>query len=174
MNDVDHVQHAHPRAFEAATTVDPMILATALDHIAGTAAKSRSQTRRLRWIEQRALFALRGTEYRDIDLDLPKSAGPDTAERLQRRMAYHIAIKHAHAEALRQLVDVCERMDLEEQAKRPTDGEYRLALAAARTLVDGEANQIGGRHERKQQERMDQTDRPACRGHPPAPAGPLS
>ena len=33
-------------------------LAQALDHIAKSAAKSRTSTRRLRWIEQRAIFAL--------------------------------------------------------------------------------------------------------------------
>ncbi|MGJ7611112.1 MULTISPECIES: hypothetical protein [unclassified Variovorax] len=94
------VTHEYPRAYEAATSVDPLILAQALDHIARTAAKSRSQTRRTRWIEQRALCALRGDEYRDIDVDLPKSAGPDTAEKLQRRMAWHIAQKHQLLAAL--------------------------------------------------------------------------
>lgn len=93
-------EHCYQRADKAARTVDPMILASALDHIARSAAKSRSQTRRIRWIEQRALIALRGQEYRDIDLDLPKSAGPDTAEKLQRRMAYHIAVKQELLEAL--------------------------------------------------------------------------
>ena len=111
------------------------MLARALDHIARTAAKSRSQTRRLRWIEQRALFALRGDEYRDIDLDLPKSSGPDTAEKLQRRMAFHIAVKHSHAEALRQLVDVCQRMNLERETNRPTEAEYRQVLASAKALL---------------------------------------
>ena len=91
---MSEVTHEFPRAYEAATTVDPLILAQALDHIARTAARSRSQTRRIRWIEQRALIALRGLEYRDIDLELPKSAGPDTPEKLQRRMAYHIALRH--------------------------------------------------------------------------------
>jgi hypothetical protein len=104
---VNHVTHEFPRAYEAATNVDPLILAQALDHIARTAAKSRSQTRRTRWIEQRALGALRGDEYRDIDVDLPKSAGPDTAEKLQRRMAWHIALKHEALEALRELLETC-------------------------------------------------------------------
>lgn len=97
---MSHVTPEFPRAYEAATSVDPMVLAQALDHIARTAARSRSQTRRIRWIEQRALFALRGQEYRDIDLELPKYAGPNTNEKLQRRMAYHIAVKHQLLEAL--------------------------------------------------------------------------
>lgn len=108
---MSHVEH-DPSAFKAATEVDPLILANALDHIQKTAAKSRTSTRRLRWIEQRALFALRGDEYWVIDLDLPKDPGPNTQEKLKRRMDFHIAVKHAHADALRQLVDVCERMDL--------------------------------------------------------------
>ena len=66
-----HVTHEYPRAFEAASKVDPLILAKALDHIARTAARSRTSTRRLRWIERRALTALRGDEYRDIDFGLP-------------------------------------------------------------------------------------------------------
>jgi len=104
---MSEVTHEYPRAYAAATSVDPLILAQALDHIARTAAKSRSQTRRTRWIEQRALCALRGDEYRDIDVDLPKSAGPDTAEKLQRRMAWHIAQKHEALEALRELLETC-------------------------------------------------------------------
>lgn len=96
---MSEVTHEYPRAYKAATEVDPLILAQALDHIARTAAKSRSQTRRTRWIEQRALLALRGAEYRDIDVDLPKSAG-DTPEKLQRRMAYHIALRHQVVDAL--------------------------------------------------------------------------
>lgn len=129
---MSHVTHEFPRAYEAANSVDPLILANALDHIAKTAAKSRTSTRRLRWIEQRALFALRGDEYRDIDLDLPKSAGPGTQERLSLRVKQR-------GDALRQLLDVCERMDLEDQAKRPTEQEYQAALTAARATLEGGA-----------------------------------
>lgn len=96
---MESVQHAFPRAFQAAQAVDPLILASALDHIAKTARASRSQTRRIRWIEQRALVALRGEEFRAIDVELPKSAGPDTPEKLQRRLAYHCAIKRELREA---------------------------------------------------------------------------
>jgi hypothetical protein len=39
------------------------------------------------------------------------------------------------AEALEQLVDVCERMDLEDQSQRPTEEEYQHALAAARARI---------------------------------------
>lgn len=98
------VTHVHERAFAAARSVDPLLMAQALDHIAHTAARSRSQTRRLRWIEQRALIALAGREYRDIDVDLPKSAGPNTAERLKNRMDYHAALKHELAGLLREVI----------------------------------------------------------------------
>ncbi len=85
-----------------------MVLAGALDHIARTAERSRGQSRRIRWIKARAESALAGNDYADAGVDLPKSAGPDTAEKLQRRMAYHIAIKHELAEALRELLDGAE------------------------------------------------------------------
>lgn len=77
-------EHIYERANTAAVQVDPLILASALDHIAKTAAKSRSQTRRIRWIEQRAVLALEGREYREIDVDLPKDAG-NTAEKMKRK-----------------------------------------------------------------------------------------
>lgn len=83
---MSHVTHVFERADKAARTVDPMMLAQALDHIAKTAARSKSQTRRIRWIEQRALMALDGREYSDADLDLPRNPGPDTVERLRFRV----------------------------------------------------------------------------------------
>lgn len=84
------------------------LLRGALDHIARTASKSRSMTRRIRWIEQRALFALRGEVYRDDKIDLPKSGGPDTAERLQKRLA---AANHQRDELLALLVEGAGIMD---------------------------------------------------------------
>jgi len=132
---MSHVTHESPRAFEAATKVDPLILAKALDHIAATAARSRSQTRRLRWIEQRALIALRGDEFRDIDIELPKSAGPDTQEKLQRRMAYHIAIKHQLLEALQALHANMQAQDLENDAERPTEEEFQECMRNAAAAI---------------------------------------
>jgi len=80
------------------------LLRGALDHIAKTARASRSQTRRLRWIELRAETALRGEVYRDQDIDLPKNAGPNTPERLRQRLARVTAEKHALLEALQEAV----------------------------------------------------------------------
>lgn len=37
--------------------------------------------------------------------------------------------------ALRHLVDVCERMDLDNQMERPTEIEYQSALAVARSVL---------------------------------------
>ncbi len=81
------------------------LLRGALDHIAKTARASRSQTRRLRWIELRAETALRGEVYRDQDIDRPKNAGPNTPERLRQRLVQTKAEKHELLEALRVLVD---------------------------------------------------------------------
>lgn len=63
------------------------LMRAALDHIARAARNSRSMTRRLRWIEQRAEFAIRGEVYSDDKVNLPKSAGPDTPEKLQKRLS---------------------------------------------------------------------------------------
>lgn len=137
---MSHVTHEYPRAYEAATKVDPLILAMALDHIARTAARSRSMTRRLRWIEQRALIALRGEEFRDSDIELPKSAGPDTHEKLQRRMAYHIAVKHQVLDALQALHANVLAQDLEIEAERPTEEEFQQCMRqAAAAIAEGGA-----------------------------------
>lgn len=69
----------------------------ALDHIAKTAALSRTSTRRLRWIEARARGALDGRPYSDLDIDLPKSGGPNTVEKLNKRIAY---LRHQRADML--------------------------------------------------------------------------
>lgn len=72
----------------------------ALDHIAKTAALSRTSTRRLRWIEARARGALDGRPYSDLDIDLPKDGGPNTVEKLRKRIAY---LRHQRADMLEAL-----------------------------------------------------------------------
>ena len=72
----------------------------ALDHIAKTAALSRTSTRRLRWIEARARGALDGRPYSDMDIDLPKDGGPNTVEKLSKRIAY---LRHQRADMLEAL-----------------------------------------------------------------------
>lgn len=49
-------------------------LRAALEHIIKTVAQSRTETRRLRWIAQRAQWALDGKEYDDSAFDLPKDS----------------------------------------------------------------------------------------------------
>jgi hypothetical protein len=62
------------------------LLRSALDHIARTARNSRSQTRLIRWIEARATGALRGEPYLADAIDLPKTAGPNTVEKLKKSL----------------------------------------------------------------------------------------
>lgn len=133
------VEHQYPRAFKASCEVDSMLLAGALDHIAKTAAKSRSQTRRIRWIHMRAEMALRGEEYADIDCDLPKSAGPDTAEKLQRRLARELAVKHQLIRALRKLAAAVSEADY-----RASEAGHPLCIALREATVL--ADQISGAH----------------------------
>jgi len=125
----------YERAHAAAVNVDPLILANALDHIAKTAARSRSQTRRIRWIERRALVALRGEEYRDIDHDLPKRPPGETQEKFVKRLGYHVAIKHRLMDAL---------LDLHELAASSADArpEFIAAVERAGRILDGAANSL--------------------------------
>ena len=60
----------------------------ALDHIRKSCQASRSQTRRVRWIEARAYGALIGDHELHRTIDLPKDGGPDTTEKLKRKLAH--------------------------------------------------------------------------------------
>lgn len=62
------------------------LLIGALSHIAKTAAQSRTSTRRLRWIEQRAQWALAGKVYDNSAFDLPKN-NEQSAEKLMLKCA---------------------------------------------------------------------------------------
>lgn len=57
------------------------LLLDALQHIVKTCQRSRTSTRRLRWIGKRAQWALEGKPYDDSAFDLPKDAG-ETQEKL--------------------------------------------------------------------------------------------
>lgn len=116
-----------PRAGDG-ETLSTQVLADALQQIAHSASNSRSQTRRIRWIEQRALCALRGEAYTEASFSLPKSAGPDTPEKLQKRMSHHIAIKYRLLEALREL----EERAAESLDRRP---EFLAAVERARLEI---------------------------------------
>lgn len=58
-------------------------LVDALHHIGRTAERSRTSTRRLRWIQQRAEWALLGRPYVQEQFDLPRDPGPETVQRLK-------------------------------------------------------------------------------------------
>ncbi len=131
-----------PRADKAAREVDPMLLAQALDHIAKSAAKSRTSTRRMRWIEQRAIFALEGREYRDTDLDLPKDAPGTSIERNARRIAYLLSALHrikalGPTPSVQQIVD--EALGIAEAQSFPAN-----VLPARDTIVLGAREPLEG------------------------------
>lgn len=67
--------------FISATNGVVQLQADALRHIIKTVGQSRTSTRRLRWIGQRAQWALDGTPYDNSAFDLPKNA-KGTAEKL--------------------------------------------------------------------------------------------
>jgi hypothetical protein len=66
------------------------LLRDALDHIARTCHQSRTQSRRIRWIEARANGALDGKAYDPKALDLPIQVDREI-ERLKRRDDRHLA-----------------------------------------------------------------------------------
>lgn len=122
----------YPRADFAANNVDPMVMANALDHIAKTAKASRSQTRRIRWIQLRAEMALSGNEYRDIDIDLPRKVNSDTPEKMQKRMAFHIAIKHQLREAAQAALNCISELP-------PTQARVEVAQMLQAAIENAEA-----------------------------------
>lgn len=61
------------RTIDGLENADMAELVDALDHIARACRASRTQTRRIRWIEHRAKCALEGGDWRDVDL--PKMGG---------------------------------------------------------------------------------------------------
>lgn len=101
----DAVKHIQTRALEflsaegqatareSALVAERDALRAAMDHIAKTCLASRSQSRRIRWIEARARGALLGQNDLHRMIDLPKDGGPATAEKLQRRIAHE---RHMH------------------------------------------------------------------------------
>lgn len=62
------------------------LLTDALDHIAKVSAASRTSTRRLRWIEQRARWAIAGKPYDNKAFDLPRTNSDATVAKLQRHI----------------------------------------------------------------------------------------
>lgn len=111
------------------------LMRSALDHIARTARKSRTSTRRLRWIEQRAELAIAGEPYSNDSFDLPKDAGPETQERLKLELVRQKANCNELVIELRSLLTVVHGLDLENEDERPTEEVYVAALARADAVV---------------------------------------
>lgn len=84
---------------------ETLIFRNALEHIKKACQQSRSQTRRIRWIEQRADIALNGKEYNDKMVDLPRKSTPETMERLQKKYAYAMWKIHTMTNALELISD---------------------------------------------------------------------
>lgn len=82
MNSKEYRRQWAEGEIEAGTLLDAIdMLSGALEHIAKTCYRSRTSTRRLRWIEQRASWAVEGKPYDRDAFDLPKDAG-DTPQKL--------------------------------------------------------------------------------------------
>jgi hypothetical protein len=106
------------------------MLCGALEHIAKTARASRSQTRRIRWIEARAIGALRGQQYERDAIDLPRDAGPNTVEKLKKKLAVQTQIN-------RQLTAAAELALRDCGALIAEPAGYDLALAVANARAPG-------------------------------------
>lgn len=108
--DLDELEHCNPDVValerEAADTIDQLRtriaeLEEALGSIAKRCQESRSQTRRIRWIEQRATAALTGEPFKEHVYQMPKN-GERTAEKVWRenvRLKAHIAELEAQQRA---------------------------------------------------------------------------
>ncbi|WP_312381196.1 hypothetical protein [Pseudomonas oryzihabitans] len=87
-------------------------LRDALSHIAKVCAQSREQSRRIRWIMQRADWALTGRKYDAGAFDLPRSAG-DTAASAKVRMQAMKAERDAAQASLQVAVAALRRLETE-------------------------------------------------------------
>ena len=114
-------------------------LAQALDHIAKSAARSRTSTRRLRWIEQRAIFALEGREYRDIDLELPRSPSDESIERMRLERAKLRAENAQLLEALRDMLNLASLLaaNCPDRVNGADDPRWAVARAAVAKSTGG-------------------------------------
>lgn len=77
------------------STDDAQLLRDALDHIARTAAASRTKSRRTRWIQRRAEMALRGEPFDVKAFDLPKR-DLDAPDRLKMQLSHARRLLAAH------------------------------------------------------------------------------
>ena len=101
----------------------------ALDHIMRTALASRSQTRRLRWIAERARYALEGETFPD-DLKLPPSVESEHF-RMSRQLASLKAVRRLEPDEIEKAVkQVANRLYGEKDEEYTDDDrEFYGALA---------------------------------------------
>lgn len=81
----------------------PQLYKSALEHVERTAMQSRSQARRIRWIQRRCRIALDGFRLKDKPIELPKKSPSGTPEKLQRHNGW---LKYAN----KQLTEVLESL----------------------------------------------------------------
>ncbi len=114
-----HVTNAHYPTWEASREAmaqpspapELELLRSALSHIIKTCGQSRTETRRLRWIAQRAQWALDGKPYDISAFDLPKYSAT-AKERLEREVKvlreYARGLPAPVAQAQHSVPDVCD------------------------------------------------------------------
>lgn len=114
-------------------------LTEALDHIGRSCRASRTQTRRIRWIEARAIGALRGDYDLHRTLNLPKDGGPETAAKLKglvQDLRSDLRAFQAVVDAARALMD----SELGEMACKGSDAPVEHDLGVLRdalAVIDG-------------------------------------
>jgi len=117
----------------------------ALDHIEKTARASRSQTRRLRWIAERARYALEGKSF-PTNLDLPPSVESEHF-RISRQLVALKTVRRLSDEEIEKAVkQVCNRLYGEkDEIYDEDDREFYGAIAkqfelAMRTKIEESEN----------------------------------
>ena len=113
--------------------VDPAILADALAHIARVAKGSEKQTRRTRWIIQRAEDALAGRMFEHNGINLPRHAGPNTAAALKFKVRTLKRLASDLTAGMQQL----DRYADDLAAAAPADSLVAQAVTAIKTQADG-------------------------------------
>ena len=133
-----HRDPNHPELPEAENDVagagqdEVQMLRGALDHIAKTADRSSTSTRRLRWIADRARCALEGRTYRREEHDLPKF----NQSSVERRVRRYQAESDALAKALQVLILQCAKRDPKTLDLLPAD-QQPVAVRESMALVGG-------------------------------------
>jgi hypothetical protein len=104
-------------------------LRDALDHIEKTARASRSQTRRLRWIAERAKYALEEKPF-PYDLDLPPSVESEHFRMSRQLVALRTVRRLSNEEVEKAVKQVCKSLYGEKEEEYDEDDrEFYGAIA---------------------------------------------